>query len=107
MWYGQIQHENTDEYLVKRGEKPNDELHKNNAREMENNGTHATQRDKWGRCDQWTSEAVIVLAKTKLECHTNTKRTLARLLVREAPRFAQVHTGILSTHSRSIQSYNV
>ena len=34
MWYGQIKHENTDEYLVKRGEKPNDELHKNNAREM-------------------------------------------------------------------------
>ena len=34
MLHGKIQDENTDEYLVKRGENPNDELHKNNAREM-------------------------------------------------------------------------
>ena len=44
MWHGKIQHENTDEYLVKRGENPNDESHKNNAREMET--MEHTQRKK-------------------------------------------------------------
>ena len=35
MWRRKMQHENTDEYIIKRGDKPNDESHKNNAREME------------------------------------------------------------------------
>ena len=32
---GKIQRENTDEYIVKRGDEPKDESQKNNAREME------------------------------------------------------------------------
>ena len=38
MWHGKNQRKNTDEYIVKRGDKPNDESHKNNAREMETMG---------------------------------------------------------------------